>query len=229
MLECSVEAFDDRDGAVLADRAEPWLDAVALTPRLCEVRAVELLALVRDDVLRLDAGDLEGPLEEILDLPGCGRAFEDCKAHGLPREHVHRSCDPPAEGPYLRKGERQERRPEASPDGNSREWHDSYVLSGFLAFDEKRDPIRGAEGGDPTRIVVEIEGGVVTAVTCDEAAEVHVADYDSIDDADAEWLDRFAGSYSDADGVGYDAVDEALSRAAQAIEEQRRRLADADA
>ena len=90
-----------------------------------------------------------------------------------------------------------------------------------------RDPIPGADGGDPTRVAIEIVGGVVTAVTRDEPAEVHVVDYDSIAGADVEWLDRFAGSCSDADGVGYDAVDAALARAAKAIEEQRRRLADA--
>lgn len=44
-----------------------------------------------------------------------------------------------------------------------------------------------------------------------------------------EWLNRFAGSYGDADGVGHDAVDEALARAEKVIEEQRRRLADLDA
>ena len=60
---------------------------------------------------------------------------------------------------------------------------------------------------------------MVTAVTCDEAAEVYVVDYDSIKEADAEWLDNYAGSYSDADGVGYDAVDGALGRASEAVED----------
>jgi len=85
------------------------------------------------------------------------------------------------------------------------------------------------EGGDPTRVVVEIAGGVVTAVTCDEPAEVHVVDYDNIKEADAEWLDRFAGSYRDADGAGHDAVDAALARAQKVIDAQRRGLADPDA
>ncbi len=110
-----------------------------------------------------------------------------------------------------------------------REWHDSYVLSGFLAFDEKCDVIPGAEGGDPTRIVVEIAGGVVTAVARDGPAEVHVVDYDSIADADVERLGNYAGSHGDANGVGYDAVAAALARTAKVIDEQRRRLADAHA
>ena len=56
-----------------------------------------------------------------------------------------------------------------------------------------------------------------------------MVDYDNITSADAEWLDRCAGSYSDADGVGYDAVDAALARAAKVIDKQRRLLAAAHA
>ncbi len=69
----------------------------------------------------------------------------------------------------------------------------------------------------------------MTAVTCDEAAEVHVIDYDNIKEANAEWLDSYAGSYGDADAAGHSAVDAALARAAEVIEEQRRRLAHPDA
>ena len=63
--------FDDRDTAVLADRAEPGSDGILAGP-VIEGLAEELLALVGDDVLGARTRAFDDAVEELAGL-SCGR------------------------------------------------------------------------------------------------------------------------------------------------------------
>ena len=81
ILECTDEAFDHSDAAILSDGTEAWPDSLALTPSF-EAGAPELTAFVADDVLGFRFGIQTA--EEGADFNGSRLLLEDRDAHGSP-------------------------------------------------------------------------------------------------------------------------------------------------
>ena len=117
VLRRADEALDDHEAPVPADRPEALLDSSPTAPT-AKRRRDELLAVVRDEVLGRYPGPPDNVREEHLDLCGRWEAREYHDSHGAARVVVDHDGEPPAEGPALRKRERQPRRPEAERRGN---------------------------------------------------------------------------------------------------------------
>jgi hypothetical protein len=66
VLECQDESFDERNAPVLANGAEARREALAITPVLERITP-ELLALVADDVFRVDTYVVHRVFEYVLD------------------------------------------------------------------------------------------------------------------------------------------------------------------
>ena len=101
VLQAADQSFDDRDAAVLADRAEALLDLPTGTPPL-EPLVGELRAVVGDDVLGCRPRSASRSTEERPDRTGGRLAVEDRKAHDAPGVVIDDHGNPPAKRPPLR-------------------------------------------------------------------------------------------------------------------------------
>ena len=105
LLQRSHEPFENRDGAMLADGAEPRLDAVAVAPP--DVVSSELDTLIRDDVLGCEDAARDGAIEHVTHFSGRGLLAEYLDADDNTREVIEHHADPPREWPPLRERLRQ--------------------------------------------------------------------------------------------------------------------------
>ena len=111
-LERAPEALEHGDGAVLSERAEARLHGVAVAP--LAVLALELMALVADDVAGRAAGAFDGVVEDGADAGG-GRLFrEDAPGDLCAREVIEHGADAPDRWPDRGERERQPRHPQAT-------------------------------------------------------------------------------------------------------------------
>ena len=84
LLERSMESFDDGDAAMLVDRTEPRQDVFGLAPGLFEVLALELGALINDQVFGLYSLREHDPIQRCRHLLRRGPALEHGESHGSP-------------------------------------------------------------------------------------------------------------------------------------------------
>src|SRR5712691_4602972 len=103
VLDGSDAALDHGEASVLADGAEPLLDAATATPAL-EFPGDELAAVVGDEVPRLHPRPPEESIEKSPHGRRGGLPREDSEAHDAPRAVVDGNREPPAERPDLRQG-----------------------------------------------------------------------------------------------------------------------------
>ena len=86
ILECSIESFDDGNGAVLSERTKARLDALRVAPEL--VTFTELRTLVADDVLGRSATKRDCQIESVRNRLGAGTLTERFGEDALSREVV---------------------------------------------------------------------------------------------------------------------------------------------
>ena len=103
LLERAMEAFDNRNGAVLVNRSESRQDIPGFAPDVFEVfyRALELGALVDNQVFRANSLRRHDAIQGGCQFLRCGSAWEHRESHRPPREMIDHVQHPPTHGPPL--------------------------------------------------------------------------------------------------------------------------------
>src|SRR5665213_306406 len=102
--DCS---FQNRNSAVLADRAKPRLDVLLFAPALVTRGGPKLTTFIANQVFGWHPRSVNHPSQKRPHLDRCRRTPEHGEPHDPPRMMVEHERQPPAERPALRQRPRQ--------------------------------------------------------------------------------------------------------------------------
>ena len=96
VLQTQDESFNECNTPVLANGTEPGFDMMPVTP-MFERIALELLALIADEIFRSNTCVVDGAFKKVLNRYRCRRVLECGNTHDTSRIVIDDHGHPPAE------------------------------------------------------------------------------------------------------------------------------------